>query len=121
MAYAASVHPEATVLDAVLALKDRLVGEPEVSEAERGPLEALLGEPLSGPASSPALETGLRRVCGVLVSSPMFMLWGLPPEAQYDVPKLTPEGATEAATCRKLAAMLISVDPGATLTCASEP
>jgi len=65
-----------TVGDAVVVLKDRLVGEPVVSEAERVPVEALLGSALGAPASD-QLEAGLRRLCGALVSSPQFLLGGI--------------------------------------------
>jgi len=90
--------PGATVGDAVIALKDRLVGEPWVEPTSEAPLiEALVETNLASDDLS-ALEARLRAFCGVLVSSPQFMLGGLPPRDASEVPKLSlPEGAYEAA------------------------
>jgi hypothetical protein len=80
----------ATVGDAVLALKDRLLGEPSVDPAGEEPLlEALLGDRLSSRELS-GLDARLRKVCGVFVSSPQFMLAGTVPGDTRVVPKLTP-------------------------------
>lgn len=102
---AAASEPSATLFDAVVALKDRLTGDPRIGDDERAPLEALLG---SSTASRDlrALEGQLRRLCGALVSSPWFMLGGLVPDDAQGAPKLTPPEATHPALCRKLKADL---------------
>lgn len=116
LALAAEADPSATVFDAVVALKDRLIGEPYVSDAERAPLEALLELPLDD-RSSPSLDGSLRRLCGVLVSSPMFMLGGMVPDAPQEIPKLTPPEASEAAVCLTLRNALAELEPGTTVAC----
>jgi hypothetical protein len=65
----------ATVLSAVVALKDRLLGVGAISEAERQGLEGLVGglEVLAGQD----LEGKLRVVCGVMLASPWFQLGGV--------------------------------------------
>lgn len=112
----ARAQETATVFDAVVALKDRLIGDPRIHDVERALLEALIGSPLGDRSDS--LETGLRRVCGALVSSPMFMLGGLPPGVPGEVPKLTPPEATQAAACAKLTDAVSAVEPSMRISCA---
>ncbi len=70
--------PGATVADGIIALKDRLTGEPTIEPtAEKPALEALLGGPL-GSTDLSNLDGKLRTVCGVLVSTPQLMLGGIP-------------------------------------------
>lgn len=97
---AAVADSSATMLDAIVALKDRMIGEPYVAEDERAPLEALLETSLDAPAD--ALDGGLRRLCGVLASSPMFMLGGMVAGAEHPIPKLTPSEASKAAVCSRI-------------------
>lgn len=111
-----AADPTATALDAVLALKDRLVGDPRVTDAERPLLESLLQLPLSS-RDWPALEGGLRRVCGVLVASPLFMLGGLVPDAVGELPRLTPSEASTRVACERLRDALAAVAPGTALSC----
>jgi hypothetical protein len=93
----------ATVGDAALALKDRLVGEPWIDEvAERPALEALLGAPLDARATR-ALEPGLRALCGALAASPAFLLGGRAPLDARAVPRLTPVEARYRPACERLA------------------
>lgn len=68
----------ATVSDVVVAVKDRLIGEPSIDAGdETAALEALFGAPLTSPASGvTGLETRLRQLCGVILSSPQFVLSG---------------------------------------------
>lgn len=98
--------PGATRGDAVIALKDRLVGEPWLEPTAEAPaIEALLGAPLSG-TDLTGLDAELRRMCGVLVSTPQFMLGGLVPKDTRDVPKLTLPNVTYDRTCGLLAKRL---------------
>ena len=93
----------ARVSDVVVLIKDRLIGEPQLEPLIEGPaLEAVLGQPLSAPAT--ALTTaGARRLCGVLLSSPQFVLQGLAGRGGAP-PKLTlPDDGFEPA-CARLAA-----------------
>jgi hypothetical protein len=99
----AAVAPGATVGDALVALKDRLLGEPWIDATERPMLEALLGDDL-GSRELEGLDDKLRKACGVFVSSPEFMLGGTVPDDSRAVPKLTPEEHSQLATCRLIAA-----------------
>lgn len=97
----------ATVGDVVAALKDRLVGDPRTDggSGERAAIEAIFGAPLSAPAASvPELEARARAMCGVLLSSPLFLLGGIAAPDGDVVPLLTPASASYSAICEALAA-----------------
>jgi hypothetical protein len=99
----ASSTPGATVLDAVTALKDRLVGDPSVDPVEEAPaLEALIGGTLDS-TDLTDLDDKLRKTCGVLVSSPQFLLGGTVPGDTRVVPKLAPSDISYVGTCRAAA------------------
>lgn len=104
----------ATVGDVVAVLKDRLIGEPQVGAgAEAAALEALLGQPLAAPASNLTVASA-RRLCGVLLSSPQFVLQGLAGRGGT-APALTlPEDGFDP-VCARLAA---APPAGWTITCA---
>jgi hypothetical protein len=66
-------------------------------------LEALLGQPLGAKATvltSP--NAALRQVCGVIASSPQFLLNGVTPSDAVSVPALTPTAASYASLCAAL-------------------
>ena len=114
LAAAAAQDPTSTVADAVIALKDRLVGEPFIADgAETDALVAIVG-PLDGPGGN-ANAGSLRRVCAALLGSPQFLLQGIAGKGG-DVPKLTPPAASYDAVCGELAAKGIGV-PGRVVTC----
>ena len=105
----AAADPEITTGDLVAALKDRLVGQARVShEMAAGSSELAATEAITGPlaasaAAVPDLEARARALCGVLVSSPQFLLTGLTaPDSTY-VPVLTPEEAGYGAVCSAVA------------------
>jgi hypothetical protein len=98
-----------------VALKDRLIGDARVHDAERAPLEALFGSPLNGRSDS--FESGLRRVCGALVSSPLFMLGGLVPQVTSETPRLTPPEASSAAACVRLRDALSAIQSSVNISC----
>jgi len=115
LAAAAAQDPTLTVADAVIALKDRLIGEPFIGEgAEADALVAIMG-PLDGPGGN-ANPGSLRRVCAALLGSPQFLLQGMAGKGG-DVPKLTPAAASYDAVCAELAAKGTGV-PGRVVTCA---
>lgn len=103
----------ATVGDVAALIKDRLLGEPAPDPAVEGPaMEALLGAPLSAPASSLSVAAA-RRLCGVLLSSPQFVLQGLAGRGTTS-PRLTlPEDEFDPA-CARIAA---APPAGWTVTC----
>jgi hypothetical protein len=113
--------PAATKEEVVVALKDRLIGEPMiVDDAERTAIAALVG-PLDQAAST--IDEGkLRKLCGVLLQSPQFLMQGMAGKGG-DVPRLTPMTASYDAVCASLAGkdigltgQVISCVPGAPLT-----
>lgn len=78
----ASKTPGTTVGDIAAAIKDRLITEPTIAgPAEIAAIEGVLGLSLDTPMSdvNPGqLETGARRFTGMLLSTPQFMLSGVP-------------------------------------------
>ena len=120
----AADDPSATVGDVVAALKDRLVGQARVSHdtiagapgSELAAVEAIVG-PLAVAASGVGdLDARARALCGVLLSSPQFLLTGMAaPDARYE-PRLTPEEASYRAVCEELAARELT--GGLTMSCA---
>lgn len=107
---AGAADPTATIADAIAALKDRLVGEPSISDgAEHDALVAIAGA-LEGPASG--LTTGkLREVCGALLGSPQFLLQGIAGHGGTR-PKLTPASADYGAICGQVATAIPGVTCG---------
>jgi hypothetical protein len=59
------------------------------------------------------LDAKTRAVCGVLMSSPQFLLGGFAPDSAA-VPSLTPAGASYDTACAEVAARGVA---GHTLTC----
>jgi hypothetical protein len=108
---AASADGAATARDVVVALKDRLIGEPAVDDpAERAALEALLGGGLDTPAAEvPELAARVRQLCGVLLSSPQFLLSGAAGQGGA-VPRLTPAAWQFDAVCGRVAGRITAVD-----------
>ncbi|HEU5061424.1 MAG TPA: hypothetical protein VFU21_33090 [Kofleriaceae bacterium] len=105
----ATADPAITTFDLVAALKDRLVGEAGVSHeviagvSERAALEAMIGPLAASAAQVPDLDARARELCGVLVSSPQFLLTGMTaPDSTY-VPRLTPDEASYGAVCAAVA------------------
>jgi hypothetical protein len=95
--------PGATVGDGIIALKDRLTGDPAIEAmVEQPAIEALIGGPVASTDVS-GLDAKLRTFCGVLVSTPQSMLGGIAPKDTRNVPKLTPPDVTYQGTCQFLA------------------
>ena len=114
LAAAGAADASATLGDVAAALKDRLIGEPAIAAgAEHDGIGALIGS-LDGPAST-ANAASLRKLCGVLVESPQFLLQGVAGKGG-DRPKLTPASAGYDAVCADLAAHGIGV-AGRVVTC----
>jgi hypothetical protein len=96
---------------ALSALKDRILTDPDLSDPdERVLLEALLGGPLDleVPGNGNAqFEEGLRRICGVWLSSPQFQLGGpAGPSRLESPPSLTVPGSSYLDQCVDLSEAL---------------
>jgi hypothetical protein len=107
--------PGATVGDVVTLIKDRLVGEPiDTTGGEPAAIEALIGTSLASPASG-LTAAPMRRFCGVLLSSPQFVLGGI--AGQGATPGLlTLPGDTFDDACAEIAA---ASGTGWSVTCAA--
>jgi hypothetical protein len=120
---AARENPAATIGDVVSALKDRLIGQAAINPVpgpsganELAAVEAMFGSAIdTRAADAEDLEGSARAMCGVLVSSPLFLLTGIAAPDASEIPILTPTEASYQATCASLS------EPGLTgglvLTC----
>jgi len=107
----ALADPSLTVEDVALAVQDRVIQETEWTDAaHRAEVEALLGLPLTSPATdhSPTLEPALRRLAGALLMSPQFTLAGLAPPPWTAAPRLVLPEATALALCQEHAPLLFA-------------
>ena len=90
----AAAAPATTVQDVVLTLKDRLLSEAVVDTSgtsEKDALEAIFGAPLDSAASSaPDLAGSTRKLCGIYLSTPQFLLSGFANPRLDPVPALAP-------------------------------
>ena len=80
-----------TIRDLVVAMKDRLINEPDLEPGEDLLCASLFGvESLDATISDvPNWQERMRFYCGVLLSTPQFMLTGVVGDAQNTSPKLT--------------------------------
>ncbi len=110
---AGAATPGATVGDVVAVVKDRLVGEPvDPRGGEPAAIAALVGQPLDAPAAGLS-AAGLRRFCGVLLSSPQFVLGGVAGRGGAPGTITLPGDGFDDA-CAKIAAAAV---PGWMVTC----
>lgn len=99
----------APLSEVVLAVKDRFVGEPFIDDtvgptgvSEAAAIEAILGLPLDTPVSTiPDLDARVRKLCGVLLSSPQFLLSGIAPRGG-GIPQLTLTEGSYFTNCAEL-------------------
>jgi hypothetical protein len=124
---AATASATATLEDVVAVVKDRLLGEPAIDDAaEIAAVEAILDAPLSTLASAATeLEAKVRAFCGVLTSSPQFLLTAIAGKGG-EVPALTPTEYRFEAICGAVEARGLGPDftlacEGGTLTVTPEP
>src|SRR5262249_42618608 len=106
-----------TVTDFVKVLKDRILGDPSLTDpGEITLLQGLFGASLDADASTvPGFDDSLRRLCGMLLGAPQFLMLGLQP-AGGDVPALTPTTSSYDAVCEDLATR--PLPDGLGVTCA---
>lgn len=115
----------ATVGDVVTALKDRLIGHGRVSHeptaagvSERDAVSAIMGELGLAADQVADLEDRTRAMCGVLMSSPQFLLTGMTaPDSRY-IPELTRAELGYDSVCGELEQL--PVTGGLTLSCGSD-
>jgi len=103
--------PDATVAEAAEALSERLIGDPRLDGLE-GAIEALTGVDLDTPlASLDRPDQPLRRICGALLSTPQFLLEGVPDPSPAERPAaLVLPGESEEERCVVLSEALFEGD-----------
>jgi len=100
---------DASLEDLSLALKDRLIARPDLSDPnERGLVEALLQHPLDTPlAELQDADASLRRFCAALLGSPDFLLAGAPGDEMIGSDlAIIPGGSSSLELCEALASTL---------------
>jgi hypothetical protein len=113
----ATPAPGATLADLAIALTDRLLAEPDLSQEQADAIATLLNYPLTTPLADldPAtVESLARRLAGALLTTPQFLLHGLPPPPQQGAPRLVTPESTTRALCEAHADLLA---PPWTITC----
>ena len=104
VALAEAAGESVTLGDIAAAVKDRIVGAPELSAEEGGLIASLFGAAdlqVSADAA-PTWPDSARRFCGVLVSTPDFLLGGLPPPGSSLPPQLVVGATSYEAHCETL-------------------
>jgi hypothetical protein len=105
--------PGTLIADVVAALKDRLITEPTLhGAAEEAVLEALMGVPLDATVAEVGgaeTEAAARRLAGALMSTPQFLLAGVPSRDQdpAEDPILVVPGTSTTALCAYLAPLVL--------------
>lgn len=96
----ARATPDATVVDLVMALEDRLLLHAALDARGRAAVEALIGMPLETPvaAAGDGLASGIRHFAGALLATPQFLMAGLATPVPDPVPPrlIPPEDRTGA-------------------------
>ena len=94
--------PGTTLGDVVIAIKDRLIGEPWIEPTQEKPLLVKLLASSLEDQTLALLDVRARIYCGLLVSSPQFMLGGMVPRDTEQVPKLVLPGVSYDAICTNM-------------------
>ncbi len=125
LAALAATTPGATLGDLIAAMKDRLIGQARVDHemgptgiSEKQSIETYFGAELNAEVSELTnLDDKLRGYCGVLLSTPQFLLSGLAaPDGRYEA-ILTPERYRYESVCNSLE--LPAALSGVSLQCTS--
>ena len=115
----AATTPGVALEDAIIALKDRLLNEPYVTDSERPLLEAILGRPLSDTAVA-EWRPVIRTACGAILQAPQLFLAGL---AQLDteaVPVLGSPSHDYLASCEQIRAAVATAGDGHSISCGDQ-
>ncbi|MCA9650365.1 MAG: hypothetical protein KC501_10680, partial [Myxococcales bacterium] len=108
----AIAEPGTLMWDLAVALKDRLIGEPEIySDAEIQVIEAIMDVSLDDPVAdvgAAEAEAAVRRYAGVLLNTPQFMLDGVvsKPQDPSGDPVLVVPGTSTQQLCDHFASLV---------------
>ena len=102
-----------TVRDLAAAIKDRLIAEPTIDDAELEVIASIIGLDPAAKMNSVdpvALEQGTRRYAGLIMNTPQFMLSGVPSRDQdpSQVPKFAAAGTDTESLCNYLAPLVLT-------------
>jgi hypothetical protein len=97
-------QPGTTLGDVIIAVKDRLIGEPWIEPMQEKNLIATLVTGDLDNKQSDFWEVQARAYCGVVLSSPQFMLGGMVPRDVQEIPKLTLPQVSYGSLCSNLVA-----------------
>ncbi|MCH9680349.1 MAG: hypothetical protein K0V04_02860 [Deltaproteobacteria bacterium] len=114
---AAGRDPATTVGDLMVAVKDRVLTEPEVDAEERALVETLVGQPWARPTAqldAPTLHAIAWRYARALMATPAFLLQGLEHAPGGRSPRLRTDATDPAKLCAYWAPRLL---PGEPWTC----
>ena len=107
-----------TLRDLVSAIKDRIIGEPELLDStENAALEATFGGKLDQPVTAAATAPA-RELCGALLESPQFLLQGI--AGRGGEPRLVPADASYETICAAVAPLVGGACTGGKLTLQSQ-
>lgn len=96
--------PGTTLGDVLVAVKDHLIGEPIIETTQEKPLISSLVTGNFDDKKSDFWDLQARIYCGVLVSSPQFMLGGMVPRDAQEIPTLTLPAYSYGTLCTNLVA-----------------
>jgi hypothetical protein len=102
-----------TIRDLAAAIKDRLITEPTIYDAELAVIAAIVGlDPAAkmNAVDSLQLEEGTRRYAGLIMNTPQFMLSGVPSRDQdpAQIPKFAAPGTDTESLCNHLAPLVLT-------------
>jgi hypothetical protein len=107
--------PEATMRDVVVAVKDRVLTEPTIGEAEAEVIEALIGIALDDTVSdvgAAQAEDAARAYAGLLFNTPQYLLDGVasPDQDPQNDPVLVVPGTSTTELCEYLGDLVLRED-----------
>ncbi|MEX1364224.1 MAG: hypothetical protein AB1Z98_13950 [Nannocystaceae bacterium] len=91
-----------TVGDLMIAVKDRVLTEPQIEDDERVLVQTLVGQPWTRPAAqldASTLRAAAWRYARTLMATPSFLLQGLEQAPPGESPRLRPRGIRPAVLC----------------------
>lgn len=101
-----------TIRDLAAAIKDRMIAEPTIDDAELAVIESVFGlDPAAkmNEVDGVALESGSRRYAGLILGTPQFMLSGVPSRDQdpAQIPAFAAPGTDTESLCNHLAPLVL--------------
>jgi len=109
--------PGATLGDVLVAVKDRLIGEPWIEATQERALIANLVAGSLDDQKNDFWDAQARVYCGVLIASPQFLLGGIVPRDAQEIPKLTLPSVSYGSLCADAVATAKQISVPYVLNC----